>query len=119
MNPAVLLSTVVRFLSTSSNSAPTSRVPEWEGWAVLGTLLVVFGMLVWLLYASPIAAVDIPPGSSRMSPRAQRILAGFVVLSGLLFTSGARWDELWHRLYGGFADDFLWPPHLMIYGSLG
>jgi hypothetical protein len=32
---------------------------------------------------------------------------------------GARWDEFWHRLYGGFGNDFLWPPHLMIYGSLG
>src|SRR5579859_5641922 len=119
MNLADVPSALARLLSTSSNAEAGPRVPEWEGWAVLGALLLVFGALVWWLYASPVRVSDISPDRSRLSRRAQFFLAGFIVLSGLLFTSGARWDELWHRLYGGFADDFLWPPHLMIYGSLG
>jgi hypothetical protein len=46
-------------------------------------------------------------------------VVALMLLAGALFTFGARWDELWHRMYGGFGDDFLWPPHLMLYGSLG
>jgi hypothetical protein len=45
MNGADLLPTLARLLSMSSNAASASRIPEWEGWAVLGSLLIVFGAL--------------------------------------------------------------------------
>jgi hypothetical protein len=42
-------------------------------------------------------------------------------VSGLLFITGGLWDEIWHRLYGvsEVLNDFLWPPHKMLYGSMG
>ena len=119
MNLADLLATLSRQFSSSSNLAATTRMPEWQGWVVLGALLVVFGILIWWLYFSRIRVIPAGLGGAQLSPSAQRILAGLILLSGVSFTTGTRWDELWHRLYGGFADDFLWPPHLMIYGSLG
>jgi hypothetical protein len=119
VNLSNLLATLSSLFSSSSNAATTTRIPEWQGWAVLGTLLFAFGALVWWLYFSRLGDPTAPPGRSRLSPQAQRVLAGLILLSGVSFTTGARWDELWHRMYGGFADDFLWPPHLMIYGSLG
>jgi hypothetical protein len=107
------------FLSVSSRTPGSGQVPEGDGWLALGALFVVFGTLVWWLYASPI---DEDTGSTRpngMGTRARFVLSALILLSGALFTLGARWDELWHRIYGGFGDDFLWPPHLMIYGALG
>jgi ABC-type lipoprotein release transport system permease subunit len=45
----------------------------------------------------------------------------FDVIGNLAFVTGAFWDEVWHRLYGigSAVNDFLWRPHLMIYGSMG
>jgi hypothetical protein len=112
-----LLATLGRFLSPSAGGG-RALVPEWEGWLVLGLLLAVFGLLLWWLYLSELPD-RLGQSGSAMSGRARLALGALVLLSGVLFTAGARWDELWHRLYGGFGDDFLWPPHLMIYGSLG
>jgi len=92
-------------------------IPEWVGWLVLGTLVLGFAALAWWLLLSPMPASPQP----RNGPRARRtryIVAWLVLLSGVLFSAGARWDELWHRTYGGFGDDFLWPPHMLIYGGL-
>ena len=96
-----------------------STYPEWEGWAVLGALAGSLarwcGGCTQAASARPIAA----PGRSRLSPRAQRY-------PGRIHRR--EWGAVHHRsavgralapMYGGFADDFLWPPHLMIYGSLG
>src|SRR6185437_14268410 len=51
------------------------------------------------------------------------VLGGLVAVlafgSGLAFVVGTAWDELWHRQFGGFGNDFLWPPHLLMYVSLG
>lgn len=92
-------------------------VPESTGWLALGMLVAAFAALAWWLFAS-----RLPAGRSqlrRSAGSAGRVrLAGLVLLSGVLLTTGGRWDELWHRMYGGFGDDFLWPPHLLIYGAL-
>jgi hypothetical protein len=91
------------------------RLAEWQGWAALACLVLVFLVLTWWLLLSPSVAVlrTIP------TPRRTRLrLAALVLLSGLLFSVGARWDELWHRTYGGFGNDFFWPPHLLMYGGL-
>ena len=42
-----------------------------------------------------------------------------IVSAGLMFSIGLLWDEIWHRRYGGFGDDFLWPPHMLLYSSMG
>jgi hypothetical protein len=115
----LLFDQLSRALSPSAVSVGSPRLPEWEGWLVLGFLLIIFATLVWWLYLSPVADGPGQTGHEPMSVGARHLLAGLVLLSGFSFVAGARWDELWHRMYGGFGDDFLWPPHLMIYGSLG
>ncbi len=94
------------------------RAPEWQGWVALATLAGAFLSAGWWLFFSPL------PGSagasaSRTSPRARQWVSVLVLASGVLFITGARWDELWHRKFGGFGDDFLWPPHLLMYVGLG
>lgn len=115
------LGTVLQALTRefSSSAGPAAGVPEWEGWVFLGILIALFGLAFWWLFFSPRPADRPSTSAVPLSPRTRWALAGLVLLSGVLFTFGARWDELWHRLYGGFGDDFLWPPHLMIYGGLG
>src|SRR5437763_5410204 len=100
--------------------APASaRAPEWAGWLVLGALIAAFSLLVWWLYFSPLPYRVEPPAATARTLRTRRRVAALALLAGALFIVGARWDELWHRMYGGFGNDFLWPPHLMLYGSLG
>ena len=89
------------------------------GVAVLSGLILIFGLLTWWLYLSPA-----PPGETgRVDSRSAMVRQGvgiLAVVSGLLFVTGATWDEAWHRLYGVGAtiDDFLWPPHKLLYGSM-
>jgi hypothetical protein len=92
------------------------RFAEWQGWTALACLVLVFLVLTWWLLLSP---TDDAPRTTPSARRTRLRLAVLVLLSGLLFSAGARWDELWHRTYGGFGNDFLWPPHLLMYGGLG
>jgi len=94
------------------------RAPEWQGWLVLGVLFFGFGLLTWWLMFSPLRE-QAPQRSAERSARTRSIVAALVFASGVAFIVGTGWDELWHRMYGGFADDFLWPPHLLMYASLG
>ena len=87
------------------------------GVALLSGIIFAFGLLVWWLFLSPMANA-----SYRAVPRSaesRQIVAILVVLSGMLYVIGLFWDEVWHRRYGGFGNDFLWPPHMLLYGSLG
>jgi len=93
--------------------------PEWTGWLAILALVAGFCALTWWLFFSPIHGhISTPTPSPRML-RVRRVVATLVLVSGTLGAVGARWDELWHRLYGGFGEDFLWPPHLLLYVSLG
>ena len=88
------------------------------GVALLLSLMLAFGLLAWWLFFSPLA---IPTDKLRPLPRirqVRQIVVLFVLLSTTLLGTGGVWDEVWHRKFGGFGNDFLWPPHLMIYGSL-
>ena len=92
---------------------------EWVGWLALTLLVGGFGFVMWWLFFSPLPSREPIRATSRYINRSRRALATLVLLSGVLFNVGARWDELWHRMYGGFGDDFLWPPHLLMYAALG
>ena len=86
------------------------------GIALLSGLILSFGLLAWWLYLSPAPALAAPEPARSVAGR--QILGMLALLSGALFLVGAFWDEVWHRIYGSFGDDFLWPPHMLIYGSL-
>lgn len=92
------------------------RAPEWQGWLVLGGLVVAFAFLAWWLFFSPARGYSRPV---HRSSAVRLAIACLVFVSGAAFVAGAAWDELWHRQFGGFGDDFLWPPHMLMYVSLG
>ncbi len=86
----------------------------------VGVLLGLIGLFVglgWWLLSSPL-----PPGTRatpiRGASGVRALAATIAASSGLLFVAGGLWDEIWHRQFGGFGNDFLWPPHLLLYGSI-
>lgn len=71
----------------------------------------------WWLYLSK---VKTPIGNlSRPSPRLAVWLVGLLGFSMILLVTGALWDASKHIQTGEVpaGADFLWPPHIMIYGS--
>lgn len=78
----------------------------------LGVLAAFVAVAVWLYVKPPKTTLE---NEATMSYRS---LAGALAASGgLMFGLGGLWDEIWHRRYGGFGDDFFWPPHFLIYSS--
>src|SRR5215510_6888692 len=96
--------------------APTSA-PLWLGIVVLGGIMLLFAGIAWWLYFSPINEPAPVVDTGPRALRTRRIIGGLACVAGLSLAVALAWDEVWHRLYGGFGDDFLWPPHLMMYGS--
>jgi hypothetical protein len=78
--------------------------------------LFVLGTTWWLYRSSltPPVAVPTPP-----STRVAGWLAALLGLSGLLLVIGGLWDGSMHIETGKIpaGADFLWPPHLVIYGG--
>jgi hypothetical protein len=90
------------------------------GISALVAVIVLFAWLIYWFYLSPMPeklqlAVAVPSTTVRQT------LATLVTIMGLLFIIGGFWDEVWHRVYGvgEVIDDFWWPPHIMIYVSVG
>ncbi len=91
----------------------------WVGAVILLGTVAVFGGLCWWLFLSPLPATPrraAPPLSEKIYPILLAALA-----AGLMVIIGVFWDETWHRTYGVgiVVEDFLWPPHKMLYLSLG
>lgn len=109
--PIVILVQVVRWGGTARGG------PIFiAGVALLTSLLIGLGAAIWWLYLSPLPHNR--PAASVLSAGQQQALASGIILGGLLFLLGGFWDEVWHRRYGGFGNDFLWAPHLMLYASI-
>jgi len=74
-------------------------------------------LLAWWLYASPVAA------SARqalaVSASTSRIFGILIALGVFLFSVGGYWDASEHVVTGIIpgGEDFLWPPHLMLYAG--
>ncbi|MBA3944121.1 MAG: hypothetical protein H0X37_06105 [Herpetosiphonaceae bacterium] len=88
----------------------------WAGVGLLSGLIIGFGILTWWLYLSPLHTTAVTV--SQRSPQLRQMVGLLVLMSGTLFALGGFWDEVWHRRFGGFGNDFLWPPHMLLYGSI-
>jgi hypothetical protein len=84
------------------------------GVAVQFAVMAGFAGLLWYLLLSPLPA----PVASQVNTGMRALFGTLAVGAGLAFSVGTLWDEVWHRLVGGFGNDFLWPPHLLLYGSM-
>src|SRR3989337_961082 len=86
--------------------------------AIVFTSLAVgiVALSAWWLYFSPLKSTD---RSRRMSPTLAIAMAAALGASAALMVGGALWDASMHVLTGLVpgGQDFLWPPHLMIYSS--
>jgi hypothetical protein len=88
----------------------------WIGVGTLALLIGVFGGLFWWLYLSPLS-VKVTPNNTPAARRMRRRVGAVMILASLMLGVAGAWDGLWHVWKGGFGDDFLWPPHMLLYGS--
>lgn len=102
------------------------------GIGVVLTMLVLLTGAAWWLFVSdlPDATCSAEPQQTTAGARAAadrgraqvlpQVVATATGLCGLMLVSGAAWDASWHRRYGVgvVLNDFFWPPHLVIYGSM-
>lgn len=88
----------------------------WVGVGALALLIGGFGTLYWWLYLSPIA-VRVTPNNTPAARQMRRRVGTVMILGSLMLAIAGAWDGLWHIWKGGFGDDFLWPPHMLLYGS--
>lgn len=89
-------------------------------WEALSFSFVAVGsvlLVAWWLYLSPMKAATKPVQIA--SPRLARTLALMVGAATFLMTVGGYWDASEHVVTGIVpgGEDFLWPPHLMLYGG--
>ncbi len=89
----------------------------WRAALFTGSALLIILFLTWFFYLSPVKKRD--SLQVRPSRRLTNSLVGMLALSSGLLIVGALWDASKHILTGQIpaGADFLWPPHLMIYGS--
>ncbi|RLT33306.1 MAG: hypothetical protein DWI57_17815, partial [Chloroflexi bacterium] len=74
-------------------------------------------LLAWWLYASPVAASA--KQALAVSPATSRTFGLLIALGVFLFSVGGYWDASEHVVTGIIpgGEDFLWPPHLMLYAG--
>lgn len=90
----------------------------FQGAVFSGVALLVFCSLTWFFFFSRVSrrfAGAVPQPSVRLS----NLIVAFLSLTMFMIVGGALWDTSMHiqtgRVPGG--SDFLWPPHLVIYGG--
>ena len=108
---------------------PATSPLFWESLAFSTTAAAIVTASVWWFFLSPLragpaiagssATASLAAAASRPSPRLAGWLAALLGLSAIDFVAGALWDASKHILTGivPAGADFLWPPHLLIYGS--
>lgn len=74
-------------------------------------------LLAWWLYVSPVAASA--KQALAVSASTSRIFGLLIALGVFLFSVGGYWDASEHVVAGIVpgGEDFLWPPHLMLYSG--
>ncbi len=102
---------------------PATSPLFWESLAFSTAAAAIVTASVWWFYLSPLragpAAARSAAAVSRPSPRLAGWLAALLGLSAVEFVAGALWDASKHIQTGivPAGADFLWPPHLLIYGA--
>ena len=96
---------------------PPNNPLFWESLSFTTIAAAIVTASLWWFYLSSLRASAV--ASARPSPRLAGALAVLLGLSAVQFVSGALWDASMHILTGRVpaGADFLWPPHLLIYGS--
>jgi hypothetical protein len=94
----------------------TAAPPLLLGAAMLGALVVGWGLLTWWLLLSPLRAPPRPVDRDGLA-RMTRIAILLYLVGG---TAGI-WDTVWHMRFGlfGAIEDFWWPTHIVIYAAFG
>lgn len=92
----------------------------WTGVFALSALVLGFGAVTWWLFLSPVPTgkkVRLPS----LSPMARQAIAFLATIGNLMLVAGTMWDDTWHRRFGvgEVVNDFFWPPHLLMYTSMG
>lgn len=74
-------------------------------------------LLAWWLYASPVTASA--KQALAVSARTSRTFGMLIAMGVFLFSVGGYWDASEHVATGIIpgGEDFLWPPHLMLYAG--
>ena len=98
-----------------------------QGLVFSGLAIGVLAFLAWWSYLSPMKKSGREGSSGNpqrrnaiaTSPRLSKVLALLVGISALLICIGGYWDLSEHVITGIVpgGEDFLWPPHLMIYAG--
>ncbi len=90
----------------------------WQGALFTLISLALTVLAIWWVYLSPLKPLDRPVFVSA-SPAFMTGTALLVGLSAIFRYAGSVWDISEHVLTGVVpgGDDFLWPPHLLIYTS--
>jgi hypothetical protein len=114
-----LLGAVAALLSLSIWGGVVDMSPQLLlGFGLSGGLILVFAAITWWLLLSPVPVLKVAP--ARLSATTRQLLALLVTGSAALLMVGLTWDEAWHRIYGvPLGEDFLWPPHILMYVSFG
>ena len=98
-----------------------------QGLTFSALVIGILAFVAWWLYLSPIrqaaangsAAAVYKNKAAATSPRLSYTLALLIGVGSLLITFGGYWDASEHVVTGIVpgGEDFLWPPHLMLYGG--
>ncbi len=98
-----------------------------QGLVFSGLVIGVLAFLAWWLYLSPVkqlgrkgqSGTAQSVGAIATSPRLSYTLALMVGVGALLTSFGGYWDLSEHVVTGIVpgGEDFLWPPHLMVYAG--
>ncbi len=86
--------------------------------AIFSTIAIGgIGLLAWWLFASPVT----PPAQPvrAVSAKTSQTFGLLIALGVFLFSIGGYWDASEHVVTGIIpgGEDFLWPPHLMLYAG--
>ena len=98
-----------------------------QGLTFSALVIGILAFVAWWLYLSPIrqaaangsAAAVYKNKAAATSPRLSYTLALLIGVGSLLISFGGYWDASEHVVTGIVpgGEDFLWPPHLMLYGG--